>query len=66
MPERRIRAMLQQDLNSVIAAVEEAAHAAIRDAEAGDYEGAARRLEEVAKAIRPVSESLASPDADGA
>lgn len=58
--------MLQQDLNSVIAAVEEAAHTAIRDAEAGDYEGAARRLEEVAKAIRPVSESLASPEPDGA
>jgi hypothetical protein len=50
--------LLSQDLNSVIAAVEEAAHSAIRDAEAGDYEGAARRLEQAAAAIRPVSEEL--------
>jgi hypothetical protein len=50
--------LLYQDLNSVIAAVEEAAHSAIRDAEAGDYEGAARRLEDAAAAIRPVSDEL--------
>jgi hypothetical protein len=50
--------MLAQDLNSVIAAVKEAAQNAIRDAEAGDYEGAARRLEEAGAAIRPLSEEL--------
>jgi hypothetical protein len=57
--------LLYQDLSSVIAAVEEAAHSAIRDAEAGDYEGAARRLEEAAAAIRPVSDELdARTDSD--
>jgi hypothetical protein len=50
--------LLYQDLSSVFAAVEEAAHSAIRDAEAGDYEGAARRLEDAAAAIRPVSDEL--------
>jgi hypothetical protein len=58
--------MLYQDLNSVIAAVEEAAHEAIRDAEAGDYEGAARRLEEVAQAIRPLAGTAGGSDTDGA
>ena len=49
--------MLSQEINAIIAKVEEAAHAAIQDAEAGDYEGAARRLEEAATAIRPVTDS---------
>ena len=48
--------MLSQEINAIIAKVEEAAHAAIQDAEAGDYEGAAR-LEEAAAAIRPVTDS---------
>ena len=42
----------------MIAAVEDAAKGTLRDAEAGDYEGAARRLEAPAGATGPLSDEL--------